>query len=96
MKPPPCLSMLVVIALMAITIVPEWVALRHPETGAVAGSPFLKGIVALILVFFAVPGIVYGKTVGVIKSDRDVIDFMSKSMSSMGMYIVLVLSLIHI
>ena len=84
------LAALGVCAVLALTIVPEWGVLRHPETGAVAGSPFLKSIVALILVFFAVPGIVYGKVVGTIKNDRDIIDCMSKSMSAMGMYIVLV------
>ena len=84
------LAVLAVSALMALTIVPEWGVLRNPETGLVAGSPFLKGIVAMILVFFAVPGIVYGKVVGSIKNDRDVIDCMAKSMGTMGMYIVLV------
>ncbi len=84
------LAVLAVSALMALTIVPEWGVLRNPETGLVAGSPFLKGIVAMILVFFAVPGIVYGKVVGSIKNDRDVIDYMAKSMGTMGMYIVLV------
>ena len=84
------LSVLVVLGLFALTIVPEWGVLRNPETGLVAGSPFLKGIVAMILVFFAVPGIVYGKVVGTIKNDRDIINCMAKSMSSMGLYIVLV------
>ncbi len=81
---------LAVAAVLALTIVPEWGILRHPETGAVAGSPFLRGIVSFIFVFFAVPGYVYGRVVGTMKTDRDVIDAMSKSMSSMGMYIVLV------
>lgn len=84
------ISLLLFCGLLALTIVPEWGVLRHPETGAVAGSPFLRGIVSLILVFFAIPGIVYGKVVGTIKNDVDVINCMSKSMSSMGMYIVLV------
>lgn len=84
------LSLLVLAGLAALTIVPEWGVLRHPETGAVAGSPFLLGIVTLILVFFAVPGIVYGKVVGTINNDRDVINCMSKSMSTMSIYIVLV------
>ncbi|WP_422134789.1 AbgT family transporter [Endozoicomonas sp. ALD040] len=84
------MALLVLVGVMALTIVPEWGVLRHPETGAVAGSPFLKGIVAMILIFFAIPGFVYGKTVGTVKNDRDVIDCMSKSMSTMGMYIVLV------
>ncbi|KZN69329.1 aminobenzoyl-glutamate transporter [Pseudoalteromonas luteoviolacea S4060-1] len=83
-------ALLVVSALLALTIVPEDGILRHPETGAVAGSPFLKGIVVFIFVTFAIPGFVYGRVVGTMKNDRDVIDAMSKSMSSMGMYIVLV------
>lgn len=83
-------SLLIVCSILALTIVPEDGILRHPETGAVAGSPFLKGIVVLIFVTFAIPGFVYGRVVGTMKTDRDVIDAMSKSMSSMGMYIVLV------
>ncbi|GAA5523903.1 p-aminobenzoyl-glutamate transport protein [Microbulbifer aestuariivivens] len=84
------LSVLAVSALFALSVVPEWGVLRNPETGAVAGSPFLKGIVALIVVFFAVPGFVYGRVTGSMKNDRDVINAMSQSMSTMGMYIVLV------
>jgi aminobenzoyl-glutamate transport protein len=76
--------------LLAWTIVPADGVLRHPETGEVAGSPFLKGIVAFIFVTFAIPGFVYGRVVGTIKNDHDVIDAMSKSISSMGLYIVLV------
>ncbi|KUJ84399.1 aminobenzoyl-glutamate transporter [Microbulbifer flavimaris] len=84
------LAVLAVSAVLALSIVPEWGVLRHPETGAVAGSPFLKGIVALIVVFFAVPGFVFGRVTGSMRNDRDVINAMSKSMGSMGMYIVLV------
>lgn len=84
------LAVLGVCGLLALTIVPEWGVLRNQETGLVSGSPFLKGIVSLIVVFFAVPGFVYGKVVGTMKNDRDVIDAMSTSMGTMGMYIVLV------
>ena len=37
-------SFLVVCGILALTVVPESGILRHPETGAVPGSPFLKGI----------------------------------------------------
>ncbi|MGV3002706.1 AbgT family transporter [Vibrio sp. E150_018] len=84
------IAVLVVSVLLAWTIVPENGVLRNPVTGEVAGSPFLKSIVAFIFVFFAIPGFVYGKVTGSMKNDRDVINAMSKSMSSMGMYIVLV------
>ncbi|MDG3087388.1 AbgT family transporter [Vibrio hannami] len=84
------IAVLVVGAIIASTVVPESGVLRNPETGLVAGSPFLKSIVAFIFVFFAIPGFVYGKVTGSMNNDRDVINAMSKSMSSMGMYIVLV------
>lgn len=83
------IAVLVVSAILAWTIVPADGVLRS-AAGTVSGSPFLKSIVAFIFVFFAIPGFVYGKVVGTMKNDRDVIDAMSKSMSSMGMYIVLV------
>ncbi|MFA0232469.1 AbgT family transporter, partial [Vibrio sp. 10N.261.45.A7] len=83
------IAVLAVSALLAWTIVPADGVLRS-AAGTVSGSPFLKSIVAFIFVFFAVPGFVYGKVTGTMKTDRDVIDAMSKSMSSMGMYIVLV------
>ncbi|GAB2684373.1 AbgT family transporter [Aliiglaciecola sp. 3_MG-2023] len=84
------LSFVIVCALLALTVVPENGILRHPETGLVAGSPFLKGIVAFIFITFAVPGFVYGKIVGTMKNDKDIINAMSKSMGSMGLYITLV------
>ncbi len=84
------LTFLIICGILALTVVPEWGVLRHPETGAVKNSPFLKGIVVYIFLTFAIPGFVYGKVAGTMKTDRDVIDAMSKGMSSMGMYIVLV------
>ncbi len=76
--------------LLALSVVPEWGPLRHPQTGLIDGSPFLKGIVVFIFIGFAIPGFVYGRIVGSMKTDRDVINAMSKSISSMGLYIVLV------
>ena len=84
------ISFLILCAILAITIVPEWGILRNQETGGVKNSPFLKGIVVYIFITFAIPGFVFGKFAGTMKNDRDVIDAMSKGMSSMGMYIVLV------
>ena len=84
------LSMVLVSLLIAFLVVPEGAVLRNPETGAITGSPFLRGIVAIIFVFFLVPGVVYGKVVGTINSDRDVINAMAHAMSTLGLYIVLV------
>ncbi|MCH8492869.1 MAG: AbgT family transporter [Idiomarina sp.] len=84
------LTFLGLAALLALTIVPEWGVLRNQETGGVARSPFLNGIVVYIFITFAIPGYVYGYVTRTMRSDVDVIHAMSKTMSSMGLYIVLV------
>jgi aminobenzoyl-glutamate transport protein len=76
--------------LIALMVVPEGAVLRNPETGEIANSPFLRGIVALIFIFFLVPGIAYGAVVGTMRSDRDVINAMAGAMSTLGLYMVLV------
>ncbi len=81
---------LAVTGLLLVSVVPSWGVLRNPETGNVLDSPFLRGMVALIFIFFLIPGFVYGWVTGTMRSDRDVIDGMAGAMSSMGLYIVLV------
>ncbi|MBD8526401.1 AbgT family transporter [Pseudomarimonas arenosa] len=53
-------------------------------------APFLHSIVALIFLAGALVGIAYGVGAGTIKSDVDVIKGMSKSMETLGSYLVLV------
>ena len=69
---------------------PGWGVLRNPDTNSLIPSPFLRSVVAFIFVFFIIPGFVYGRVVGTMQGDRDVIDAMAEAMSSMGLYIVLV------
>ncbi len=77
----------------ALSWLPGWGVLRNPDptaTGPEAFRPLLRSVVTLILVFFVVPGFVYGRVVGTMRNDRDVIDAMAEAMRSMGLYIVLV------
>ncbi|REL24135.1 AbgT family transporter [Rhodohalobacter sp. SW132] len=83
-------SVFVMFTLLALTIVPEWGVLRNPETGDILRSPFLNGIVTFIFICFLIPGFVYGRLVGTMKDDRDVIEGMSNAMSTLGLYIVIV------
>ncbi len=83
-------AILGVFALMALTLVPEWGVLRNPETGDRINSPFFRGFVVWILIFFIAAGYAYGRTVGVMKTDRDIIDAMAGALSALGLYIVLV------
>ncbi len=67
-----------------------WGVLRNPATGGLLPSPLLRGVVVMIFVFFLVPGYLYGRVTGAMRTDRDVIDAMASTMSTMGLYIVLV------
>ncbi len=81
-----------ILGLLALAL-PENGWFRDPaenETLVQDLRPLLKSVVALIFVFFVVPGIVYGRVTGSMRNDRDVIDGMAKAMSSMGLYMVLV------
>ena len=49
-----------------------------------------SGLVPIIVIFFALPGLAYGKSIGTIKNDSDVMGMLTKSMQGMAGYIVLV------
>jgi len=60
------------------------------DDGAILHSPFMSGIVAFIFLGAAVAGIAYGIGAKTVKNDVDVMNGMSKSMETLGSYIVLV------
>nr|BAL52375.1 p-aminobenzoyl-glutamate transporter [uncultured Planctomycetota bacterium] len=78
------------IALVLACILPERSPLASPK-GSFSDhdAPLMRAIVPLIFLFFLVPGIVYGLVAGTVKSHRDVIQAMTKSMQTMGYYLVL-------
>ena len=49
----------------------------------------MGSIVSLIFVLFLIPGVVYGYQAGTVKSAKDVITGMSKSMETMAYYLVI-------
>ena len=79
-------SVLVFCAIIAFLILPENAILK------VDGN--LKqwthdGLVPTLMMFFLVPGIVYGKVAGTIKNDKDVAKMMGSSLATMGGYLAL-------
>jgi p-aminobenzoyl-glutamate transporter AbgT len=62
---------------------------QNPPQMTASAAPLMQAIVPLIFLLFILPGIVYGYVAKTVKSHRDIIQGMSKSMSSMGYYIVL-------
>jgi aminobenzoyl-glutamate transport protein len=85
------ISILVMVGVVVYMLLPGGI-LRSPETDKILdpNSPFLKGIVAFIFIFFLVPSYVYGKVTGSISKGDDVVEGMAKAMSTLGLYIVLV------
>lgn len=76
--------------------IPEDSALRgpdmlDPEIMSLTSfyAPLMQAIVPLIFVLLLIPGVVYGVASGKYTSSKDMIDNMSKSMHSMGYYIVM-------
>lgn len=84
------LSLLITVILLALTVVPENGIFRNPTTKEVLHSPFFDGIITGILVFFLIPGLVYGIVNKSIKNDKDFMKHIIKSMGTLATYIVLV------
>ncbi|MEF9942724.1 MAG: AbgT family transporter, partial [Burkholderiaceae bacterium] len=83
------IALLVFVALVAWAVIPDGAPLRDPTTGSLIPSPFLNGLVSLILLGFLVPGLAFGVGAGTFKNDRDVAKSMADSISTLGYYIVL-------
>ncbi len=62
---------------------------QNPPQLTASNAPLMLAIVPLIFILFLLPGIVYGYVAKTISGHRDIIEGMSKSMSTMGYYIVL-------
>jgi aminobenzoyl-glutamate transport protein len=78
------------IIVVALLVVPEGAFLRNSQTGLVMGSPFLRGIVPIILFFFIVTGVTYGIKSGSIQKGKDFSKLMGESIKSLSGFIVLV------
>jgi aminobenzoyl-glutamate transport protein len=82
-------SFLVLTGIVLAGVLPEHGILRA-EDGSILRSPILKGFIAILLIFSAIPGIVYGIIVGKYKNDSDVMKGMADNMKTLATYIVLV------
>jgi len=83
-------AMLLGVIVLIATAAPSGSAWRDAD-GLISSfsAPLMKSIVSLIFFFFLLPGIVYGVVAGTVKSSRDIIVGMTKSMNSMAYYLVI-------
>jgi len=87
------IAALVFIGLVALLVVPEAAPLRNPKTGGIIPSPFIQGIVPLIILFFFVISVPYGMVTKQIRSASDVPDLLVDPMKSMAGFIVMIFPL---
>ncbi len=80
---------IILMLLLGIAVIPENGILRGHD-GGILTSPALRGFIAILLLFTALPGLAYGITVGKYKNDSDVMKGMSENMKALASYIVLV------
>ncbi|PJG84381.1 AbgT family transporter [Conservatibacter flavescens] len=81
-------ALLFIFGLCAL-IFPESSPLRNPKGGLVP-SPFLSGIIPILVAFFLLCSIVFGVVAKKIKHPDDIPNLMANSLRSVGTYIVLV------
>ncbi|PHM71878.1 p-aminobenzoyl-glutamate transporter [Xenorhabdus kozodoii] len=87
------LSALVFIGMAALLVVPENALLRDPQTGSIIPSPFIRGIVPVIILFFFVVSITYGISTKQIKKPNDIPELLVDPMKSMAGFIIMVFPL---
>ena len=85
-------ALLGTIVVFALLTMPPGAPLRNPDTGALIGnSPFMNGLIALIMVLFLTTGAAYGIGAGSMKNLTDIIKAIEKALSGLGSLIFLFL-----
>lgn len=85
------IALVIYLIVLGFLMFPQNAILKEPDKyGHVNINNFLAhGLIPALLLLFLIPGAVYGKTVGTIKDSNDLVKAMTKSMESMGGYLVL-------
>ncbi len=84
------LTTLGLILLLLAGLIPQDGFLRDPKSPDVLHSAALTGVVAIVFLFGALPGLVFGFVSGKFKHQTDVTDAMQDAMSTLAPYLVLV------
>ena len=84
------ISLIIYIAIILAMLLPQNSILRNPVTGSIMSSPFMSGIVFFMMIFFLIPGIVFGIVTKKLKNDKDIIELMTKSITGLSGFFVLI------
>jgi aminobenzoyl-glutamate transport protein len=84
------IAALVYVGIILAGVIPKTGLLRHAEKHTIIPSPFLNGIIPILMMLFFVVALAYGITVKSIKSEKDIPKMLGTVMKGMSGYIVLV------
>ncbi len=84
------IGLVAVLVLLGFLTIGSGAPLRNPETGALIGnSPFMNGLIAVIMLVFLVTGAAYGFGARTMKNSTDIIKAMEKALAGLGSLILL-------
>ncbi len=84
------IAMVVGLVLLAVSAMPATSAWRDGAGDLTSGAaPMMRSIVSLIFLLFLVPGVVYGYASGTVTSAKQIIEGMTKAMTAMAYYLVI-------
>jgi aminobenzoyl-glutamate transport protein len=79
-----------VLVLFGLLTIPSGAPLRNPDTGALIGdSPFMNGLIAVIMLLFLVTGAAFGLGAGTLKGITAIIKAMEKALAGLGSLLLL-------
>jgi aminobenzoyl-glutamate transport protein len=79
------LALLAVVIFFGLLTIPSGAPLRNPQTDILIGnSPFMNGLIAVIMVLFLATGVAYGIGAKTINNVSDVIAAMTKAVAGLG------------
>lgn len=82
------IAALIYIAIILALTIPQGSLFRNDDGGILPSSPFLSSIIFILFGFFVTLGIVYGRTVGTLKTWSDVPKFMEQGIKNILNFIV--------
>jgi aminobenzoyl-glutamate transport protein len=79
------IGLIALVIIFCLLTLPSGAPLRNHQTGELIGnSPFMNGLIALIMLAFLVTGSAYGIGAGTVRTMTDVIKMIEKSVTSLG------------
>lgn len=85
------ISFIAYIVLILVLTVPQGALLRAEDGSILPKSPLISSIVPILFFMFVLVGYVYGKTIGVINNQKDVVELFKKGIGSALTFLVIAL-----